>query len=206
MSYIKVSLGFSKMSDHGLENTANEVITGMTGNSHYPSPPVTMVELREATDAFSAALGAMWDGGPRATALKNERRAELTKLLFDLGCYVQTACDHNLVVLLSSGFKAVQTTHTTGPLEMPVVVEVKNDGAGVLSMRLKAVKRAQAYEVRYSLANVDPAVWQTLVFTQSRAMRIPNLNAGVVYQLQARAVGGSTGHSIWTDLVLHMSL
>jgi len=44
------------------------------------------------------------------------------------------------------------------------------------------------------------------LFTNSRGMPINALNPGDNYQFQARAVGGSTGYSDWSDAVSHRSL
>ena len=65
MSYIKVSMGFTKETDLGLEKIANEVLTAMTDNASYPTPPVTMAELKAAGEAFLQCLGR--EVGGRAT-------------------------------------------------------------------------------------------------------------------------------------------
>ncbi len=39
------------------------------------------------------------------------------------------------------------------------------------------------------------------VFTNSRGIIVPDLTPGTVYNLQARAIGGTTGYSDWSDPV-----
>ncbi|HET7625016.1 MAG TPA: fibronectin type III domain-containing protein, partial [Verrucomicrobiae bacterium] len=65
------------------------------------------------------------------------------------------------------------------------------------------VPTARAYEVRMSHGDEG---WQVVgIFTQSR-MTLQNLTPGTTYTVQARAIGGSTGSSEWSDPVSHMSL
>jgi len=49
--------------------------------------------------------------------------------------------------------------------------------------------------------------WQAAgVFTQARRIVLQNLTPGTTYNIQARAIGGSTGSSDWSDPVSHMAL
>ena len=206
MSHLKVSLGFAKETDQGLANLAQEIITAMTGNTSYATPPATMAELKAATDAFTGAMAIQWSGGPEATADKNSKRGTLIDLLVKLGSYVQITAGSDLAVLLSSGFSPINTTHVSSPLATPELVTITNGGTGELIVKVRPVPHARAYEVRHAPADAQPAVWEESVFTQSRGMRIPNLASGKRYVLQVRAVGGSTGQSDWSDQLQHMSL
>lgn len=56
---------------------------------------------------------------------------------------------------------------------------------------------ARAYQVRYS---VNGGPWlQTVDSTQARKIILQNLTPGTIYTAQARAVGGATGYSDWSD-------
>jgi len=73
-----------------------------------------------------------------------------------------------------------------------------------LALRLKPVNNARAYEVRLSYG---PNGWHAAgVFTQARRIVLNDLTPGTTYNIQARAVGGSTGYSDWSDPVSHMAL
>ena len=72
-----------------------------------------------------------------------------------------------------------------------------------LGLRLKPVYTARAYEVRMSYVIGE---WKAVgVFTQSRVV-IKDVMPGTTYTLQARAIGGSTGYSDWSDPVSHMAM
>ena len=52
-----------------------------------------------------------------------------------------------------------------------------------------------------------PRPWKTGgLFTDSRSMAVSGLTPGANYQFEARAIGGSTGQSDWSDAVSHMSM
>ena len=54
----KVSLGFAKLADTELDDFAQAVNDAMTGNATYPTPPVTMANLKTAKDDFTAKMAA----------------------------------------------------------------------------------------------------------------------------------------------------
>ena len=206
MAQIRVSLGFAQASEHQLEETAGEVIDGMTGNAAYPTPPLTMVALQTLLTAFTEAIAAQAQGGPAATALKDQKKDALIAGLRLLANYVQGACNNDLAVLLSSGFEAVSTSRSRSPLEKPEGVEVDNGNTGELILKVPPVKNARTYEVRHATA-AAPGVWALGgLFTGARAMRVSGLTPGTLYALQVRAIGGSTGYSDWSDAVSHMSM
>ena len=70
-------------------------------------------------------------------------------------------------------------------------------------VRMSPVDNARSYEVR---TRVGSAEWQNAgVFTKSRGVLLDNLTPGATYDMQARAVGGTTGYSDWSDPVSHMA-
>src|SRR6266550_8760870 len=120
----KVSLAFATISDQELDNFAQGVISGMTGNDSYLAPPVTMAALQTASDDFTAKLAAAQLGGPAATAAKNNSRATLMGMLRQLASYVQMNSNGDLVLLLGSGFEAQGTKGASVPLERPESVTI----------------------------------------------------------------------------------
>ena len=206
---LRVLLGFSSASDHQIEEIAGAVIEGMTDNPAFATPPVTMAALLAALTAFTQAIAAAVQGGTAATALKNDKRATVVDLLRQLAGYVQQNCNNDLATLLSSGFEAVSTNRAQQPLEQPVIARLDNANSGQLAAKVKAVRNAKCYEVRYAALNGQgtPGPWQTGgLFTDSRAMVFNTLTPGTTYNVQVRAIGGSDGYSDWSDPVSHMSM
>ena len=205
---LRVLLGFSSAGDHQLEETAGAVIKGLTGNATYPAPPVTPASLQTALTAFTAAIAAREQGGSQATADKSNKRDALIGLLRQMAAYVQMNCGNDMAKLLSSGFDAVSTSRAQTALDAPDILSLDNGNTGQLLIKVTPITNAKAYEVRYAaVAGGTPGAWQGGgLYTNSRSMPLNGLTPGTLYQVQVRAIGGSTGYSDWSDPVSHMSM
>ena len=202
--YYRVALSFARLPDDDLLSFARTIIKQMTGNANYPTPKPSIADLQAGADAFSNAIAASKESGKAGTAAKNAAREALIGLLRVEANYVEGEKSTDLSALLSSGFDAVKTDRTQIALPKPVIERIENPGTTQLGLRLQPVPTARAYEVRISFGTNG---WQAVgVFTQSRQILIENLTPGTTYIVQARAVGGATGYSDWSDPVSHMSM
>jgi hypothetical protein len=62
-----------------------------------------------------------------------------------------------------------------------------------------SVRNAKSYEVQ---VRIDTGAWQPAVISpKARSIIVPNLVPGTMYDVQARAIGGPTGSSDWSDPV-----
>ncbi|MBI5686089.1 MAG: fibronectin type III domain-containing protein [Verrucomicrobia bacterium] len=209
MPQLRVLLAFCKGADHFLAAAAGTVIEGMTNNPAFPNPPVTMAALTVARDEFSRAVALQPEGGKRATAEKKEKRAALVRLMRQLAAYVQQVSDNHLPTLLTSGFHTASSNSVQTQLEKPIVMGLLNGNSGEIIARVKAVANARCYESRVALVppggNLGP--WQSGNYsTSSRSIRVKDLIPGGLYEIQIRAIGGSTGTSDWSDPKQHRSL
>jgi hypothetical protein len=197
------SLGFVRLSDAALNDFGITVVTRMTNNSSFPTPAVSMAALTAANEALTAAIAAAAQGGKQLTAAKNAAREVLVELLRTQAAYVQSVAQNDLTVILSSGFDVNRTDRTRHVLPKPVVLNIDNFASTQLMVRLGAVDNARSYEFR---TRVGSAEWQNAgVFTKSRGVLLENLTPGTTYDIQARAVGGTTGYSDWSDPVSRMA-
>ncbi|HTD68558.1 MAG TPA: fibronectin type III domain-containing protein [Candidatus Limnocylindria bacterium] len=204
MATYRTSLSFARLPDAGLNSFAETVVQKMTGNPAFATPLVSLANITAAQTAFANAINAAMQGGKQATAAKNAARESLLGLLRQEATYVQSLASESLPMLLSSGFEATSTNRAQVPLSKPMVERVENPGSTQLGLRLQPVCTARAYEVRVSHGANG---WQAVgVFTYSRPILIENLTPGTTYSVQARAVGGSTGYSDWSDPVSHMAM
>ncbi len=203
MSTYRTSLAFARLSDSPLNTFGENVVTKMTSNPGFTTPLISMATLTAAQTAFAQAIVAAQQGGKQATATKNAAREALISLLRQEAAYVQSISGEDLPLLLSSGFENMSANRTQVPLSKPLVEQVDNPMSTQLGLRLKPVYTARAYEVRMSYVAGE---WKMVgIFTQSRVI-VPNLTPGTTYTLQARAIGGSTGYSDWSDPVSHMAM
>jgi len=200
----KVSLAFARLSDSELDNFAHGVFNAMTGNAAFASPPVTLASLQTATNDFTDKVAASDAGGLAATAAKNNSRQTLLGILRQLAAYVQMSCNNEETTLLSSGFQMPRQGGSTGRLEQPQGLTLKNGFAGQLVATIEPVPRANMYEGRIKQDNGE---WLPSVFTgDSQHIIFDGLTRGKDYTAQIRALGGVTGQSDWSDPSTHMSM
>ncbi len=200
----KTALAFTRLKDGDLLTFGDGVVAGLTGNASFPTPVVPLPTLTDALLSYRNAVSAAEDGGKRAIAERDAARAVFVNLLRQLASYVESIAGADLPVLLSSGFETVNSSRNRIVLPKPVVLDLGNEQSAQLALRLQPVPTARAYEVRM---NYGTSGWQTVgVFTQARKILLENLTPGTTYTVQARAIGGITGSSDWSDPVSHMSL
>jgi fibronectin type III domain protein len=202
---VKPSVSFLKNhADAVLITTTSGILSGMTGNPHFPAPSPTLPVLASALDDFSIALANAADGGKALTAAKNAQRAALKVLLRELAAYLQVACKGNLAALLSSGFPN-QKPHRqpVGILPAPANVSVTfGQRTGELSASFSPVVGASAYNWRVTTA-AEPEVVVLSVQSTAASNTLTGLTRGVVYRVQANAVGAA-GPGNWSAPVLQM--
>jgi hypothetical protein len=203
MTTYRVALSFAQLSDAKLDDFTQNIIASLTGNASFPTPTVPPADLSSALSTFTATLAATAQGGTQATAAKNAARDALMALLRKEANYVQGIASTDLAMLLSSGFEAINSNRSQSPLDKPSIMQINNEASTQLVLRLQPVDNARSYEVRVSYGANG---WQAAgVFTQARRVVLTNLTPGTNYNIQARAVGGSTGYSDWSDPVSHMA-
>jgi hypothetical protein len=189
------------LSDSDLDEFASNIVVKLTGNGAFPNPLVPLATLGAAQLAFHNALVLAAQGGTQLKAVKNEKRAALETVLRSEASYVQAIAGQNLSTLLSSGYEAASTNRAQSALATPTIVGLDNGMTTQLILRMQPVANARSYEVQTK----NGGGWVPAgVFTQSRGIVLPGLTPGQNYSVQARAIGGSTSYSDWSDPVSHM--
>jgi hypothetical protein len=177
-------------------------MTAMTGNPSFPTPPVSIPEIGTRQTTFSNAMAAAANGGTQLTAVKNQARTALLNGLDANALYVQTIARFDLAMLLSSGYQAASTNRARVQLSAPTIAGFDNEMSTQLVVRLTPVANAYAYEVQ---VKTGTGAWVPAgLFTQARKIVLTDLITGTIYTVQARAIGGSTGYSDWSDPSSHI--
>ncbi len=205
--HLGIADGLRSKSAEQLATTAGGIITGLTGNPAFPTPPIELEAVQAAVDELKAAMAAQALGGTAATAEKRIRKEALIMLLRKLRRYVEDNCGNDAAILLSSGFQATVATRVRRPLENPSILKVDRGHCGQLVLKVTPIARARCYEVRLAAVGAEnaPGPWQSAgMFTNSRSMTVAGLVPGTTYSLQVRAVGGSTRYSDWSNTVSRM--
>ncbi|MEO5913974.1 MAG: hypothetical protein ABIS50_07050 [Luteolibacter sp.] len=203
---LRISIAYGRGTDPSLAAFAGVILASLYSIPALANPPVPAVVLEAGTVAFNSSITACADGGPATTAEKNNRRAELVTMLDRLAYFVLGACGNDLALLLSSGFQNVSTNRAQSQLPKPNVIRIDNGLTGQSLVTVQAVPNARCFELQYAIvdANGVRGEWLTRpLSTSSRNIPVDDLTPGVLVAFQARAVGGLTGYSDWSDVVTH---
>jgi|SRR5665213_2683887 len=191
-------------SDSQLVVDVSAMIVALTNNQNYPTPSPTLAAVIAALNDFTAALSAAADGGATLTAIKNARRAALVSLIRALALYVQGACNGDIAILKGSGFPTQKPQpQPIGDLPVPAsLTAALGISSGKLDVRVAPVPGAATYTWRLTAAAAPTVVLQ-LAQSTATSYTFANLTPGVVYNVEANAVGAA-GPSGWTAPVPQM--
>jgi hypothetical protein len=202
----RVSQAYKNMPPTGVVAYMGWNISCMDGNEAFPKPPVPIVppvppdasapvDMTTRQASLAAAISAALDGGTVLTALRNEALQFAIDGLDANAFYVQTTARYDLAMFLTSGYQTVSNNHGQSPVGTPSITGIDNDVPTQLAVHLTSIANAIGYEVQILIGTV----WTTVKFSsQARTIILIGLTTGQVYQVRARALGGSTDESPWS--------
>lgn len=205
---IRAVLGFTNVKDADVVTRATAVLSGMTGNANYPTPPIDIASFKTAIDALVAAIALAQDGGKRDIAVKNAAREAVIKMFRQLGTYVEANCKEDMAIFTSSGLQPTLNLKSAAqPLAIPVVKKIDQGIAGQLLVRITGITKAKSYELRYGVvANGTTATWTSVpVASVKKAIPVAGLTPGTTYAFQVRALG-ALGMTDWSDSAIRMCI
>ena len=199
-----VSLGFAQLNDSDLLPFAANVVTGLTGNTDFPTPPITATVLGADRQTFEVALGKSKKGSVADTAAKDAARAVLVNDLRQDAIYVEEKAGGVASKITSTGY--LTTTHDHSPVAtMPkaMIKQIINSATTQLTVLVQPIPNAHSYEAQIQTGS---GAWQT-VATSSRArgILIQNLTPGTTYNVRVRAIGAGNSYGEWSDAVTHIA-
>lgn len=198
----RVSMKFTQNTDSELVEFANGVVTGMNAPA-YSAAPMSTAQLQAYLDDFVQKLAASRNGGRVEIAEKNVARATLLSALRQNANFVQMIAETDLPLLLESGYTAVSTNRTSGPLTKPVITRVDNLQSTIMMIGADADVRSRAMELRFRTGAGDYKSGG--VHTKAKRMMLEGVIPGTMVELQTRSVGGTLSYSDWSDPVTHMA-
>jgi hypothetical protein len=184
-----------------LSDFGTTVSNKLENNSYFTTLPFPITRLKTEVTAFITAVANAAQGGTQLTAVKNAERDVVLESLRVLAAYVQSAGQNSLEIILSSGFEVNKTDRTRRPLTKPAITNIDNFASTQLMIGMTPIANARSYEVRTRVGSGD---WKNAgIYTKARNVLIGDLTPGATYDVQSRAVGGTTGYSDWSDPVSH---
>lgn len=202
----RVNLEFSRYSGAVLSSFASGVVLGLSNNPPtFPHLPVTIAEMEALVVTLDDKLALMdANGGKAATAAKNAAMTAVVNALRKNAAYVQAQVGDDLEKILSSGYLVNSTNRSRQPLATPLITNLTYGNSGEMVVNLSPVVNARSYIVEKRTGTGD---WQSAaVTTKARNTLISDLTSATLYSFRARAVGGSTGFSLWSDPVAKLAV
>ena len=201
----RVSYAFATLAVLNLMAFTQVVIICLTNNAAFTTLPVSLEQLTALLNALQDTNNNVTLGGnPSLIALRDEAQQALLVALRKNAAYVQSVSLESLSTLLSSGYQNVLPPAPSGPLDPPTILKVANNGTTQVWLRLSAVANANSYEIQYTTDGGKTWV-SGGISSKARSIVLTGLTPGMVYTIQARALGGSTGQSIWSTPVSIMA-
>jgi hypothetical protein len=203
----RVSLGYKKLPVEAVPPFAGWVVTCLTGSAVFNKPPVPLapavppdptapVNMTTRITALQVAIKNYPDGGQLALTARNVALAAVIEGLDSLAFYVQTVARFDQDLIFTSGFVPMSTNRSQSKLDTPSITGIDNDTSTELDVHLTTVANAFGYEVQICTGT---GAWTTIQYSaQARTITLTGLTTGTVYQVRARALGGSTGQSDWS--------
>jgi hypothetical protein len=203
----RVSLGYKKLPVEAIPPFAGWIVTCLTGSAVFINPPIPLVpavppnpdapvDMTTRITALQVAIKNYQDGGMQAMIERNIAEDAVIEGLDALAFYVQTVSRFDRDQMLKSGFVPVSTNRGQSKLETPSVMGIDNGTPTELDVHLSSIANAFGYEVQICTGT---GAWTTVKYwAQARTIPLTGLTTGTVYQVRARALGGSTGQSDWS--------
>jgi len=201
---IHVSLGFAKLKDSDLLPFAANVVTGLTGNADFPTPPVLATALSTERQAFEVALGKSLKGSVADTVAKDAARAVLVNDLRVNAAYVEQKAGGVATKITSTGYLIATHEHSpVATMTKALIKEIVNSASGELQVRVVAIPNAHAYEAQIQATG---GAWQPAgTSSQARRITLRGLTPGTNYSVRVRAVGAGESYGEWSDPVSHIA-
>src|SRR5262249_22069928 len=90
---IRPVLAFKTATDAQVQARATAVLTGLTGNAHFSTPPVDLTAFKASIDTFTAGIAEALDGSRKVIAAKDKERSALIRMLRQFAIYVEANCN-----------------------------------------------------------------------------------------------------------------
>ncbi|HUP10596.1 MAG TPA: hypothetical protein VM187_00240 [Niastella sp.] len=161
----------------------------MRNNEKFPNPTPAIPEVEQKFADFQVSLNISGRYDRTLSSAKNDRKAELTKMLQKWDDYVTITSKGDKTMLLSSGFDIAGIKNTSQNLTPIEKMNVEIGPIGQAIVRIKKVPGARLYAFQCTPDPVTPeSVWTTET-NSDRENTFTNLNSIAKYWFRVIAYG-----------------
>lgn len=190
MKNVRITNGFTAMTDAKLLLRTNTIVASMTGNTAFPTPNPALSAISATVTAFQAATEAAAGGDKQLIAVRDQLRLTLIDQLHLLGNYVLFTAAGDAVVATSSGFTIGKAAAPRPPITAPQGMVLTNGvNKGDLLMKCKAVPGARSYLHEITPAPLTAQSQWTKVMATTCKNLFTGLASGQEYVCRIAAIG-----------------
>lgn len=190
MKQQKLIRDYSKLTDSSLVLRSKTIVDALTDNPDFPITIPPMPDFTLVQEAFNTALLKTASGDRQQIALKNQTKAELSKLMYQLATDVEAIANGDKAMLLGSGFELASAGDSSATLGMPTDFII-TDGVntGELKFSCKRAANAMAYNFEYTDETPGELTQWKILSSSNRQMTVRGLRSGVRVYGRIKAIG-----------------
>lgn len=198
MSINHPKLGWSRLSIPNKIQKGRQIITAMTGNSHFTTPNPSLADIQAAIDVLETAYQDASDGGKSLKAIMYEKEDILDELIAKLISYVDHQAQGDALVIRSASMDVQTTGQPIGEPERVINLRAINvSNSGEISLNWRPVRGAKAYEIQSS---EDSNQWVHVANSTKASMKLKGQPMTTYLWYRVCAIG-SAGNGPWSDPV-----
>jgi hypothetical protein len=170
----------------------------------FPGLTALVTSLGTAQVAYHDAIAARAEGGKSLTIDKKAKREVVVNIMRQLVTAIEAIPNITRATAALSGFVTYVPGghHTPVTPDAPTILGLDNSQHGKMGVSLLGTNPTRGYELQYSVDGAAPVSGG--FFSSTRNIAIPNLLAGKMHTVQARALGGGNTASDWSPPVTAM--
>ena len=198
----RVKTGVRRLDDPDVLLMVGNIIAGATGKTELADSTVTLAQLGTLKTEGQAALDAESLAIDDLATLRTERAdkfEEIRRAVHDYAQYAGLVYEHDKASLQAIGLDVSNPPSPAGPLPAPVNLQsYTGDMEGTIFLQWELVPRRDYYLVECAQSANGP--WTQVYGGKKTRTTCALLTPGAEYFFRARAAGGSTGLSPWSDI------
>jgi hypothetical protein len=198
----KVVFDFLKVSVTEKVEYAQNVMAKMKDNPSFPTPDVSLADLKAKTDLVQSRSVASLSGGKEATALLHQAVEDWEDIMRKMAKYADRIADGDGAIILSAGFSLAKTPAPRTHVEFSVEL---GDKPGTVILRHQAVEGAKSYIWQYFAGEIPTSEnnWMLGQVTSKATVEISGLTPLTKYWFRVAAVT-SDGTSPYCPAVMQV--
>ncbi len=167
------------------------VVTKLTGNTHFPDPPVKLSDLTARGNALQAAIELATNGSQQSKLDRNKLTTYAKAELTSTADYVRSVGNGDAAILSTSGFELAKQREPIGIPGTSKRMEARLTGLrNELELRWATVHGAHGYQIW--MTDKDPAVdgnWEAVGYTTRVRHLVTALDSYKAYWFCVSAIG-----------------